>query len=209
MRSLTTVAVLAGPLVLVSYLIGAATATRLERPDGVPRAGDHVIEAVIAVVVATVAWRLVQRVSPGGDNFSRISLFSNQVLAAWHSVALWCGLATVAGVAAPVFRRFQGAPALAGAGALLVAFTPPLFLAALAGAGIGHVVGRGDPSITRIAAIAPVLPTSWLAWVFDWPSGWGVQLGPEVTVWAMVLCMVLGVRWWTDEQSRPAGAGPT
>ena len=27
----------------------------------------------------------------------------------------------------------------------------------------------------------------WLAWIFDWPSSWGLPNGPELTLWAAVL----------------------
>jgi len=201
-RSLSAVALLAGPIVLGAYLVGAVVATRLAREDeGRPRPGDLVLEAFVVLAVSTAAWWLIHQVSPG-SGFSRIGYFSNQVLAAWQSVALWAGLGVVVGTCAPVFRRFRGGTGLAGTGALLAVHFPWFLFAALGAGALGFGIGR-SPRVAHGAAIAALLPTAWLGWVLEWLPAWGLPAGPEATVWSMVLTIVLGTRWWHD---RPLGA---
>ena len=201
-RSLSAVATLSGPIVLSGYVVGALAAHWLTRDDeATPRASDLLLEAFVALAASTAAWWTIQQVSPG-SGFSRIGYFSNQVLAAWQSVALWTGLAVVTGLCAPVFRRFQGGSGLAPAAALLAVHFP-WFLFATIGAGI---VGFGLSRSMRMAqgsAIAVLLPVAWLGWVLEWLPAWGLPAGPEATVWSMVLTIVLGTRWWHD---RPLGA---
>lgn len=202
MRSLSAVATLSGPIVLSGYLVGSLAAHWLTREDEAgPRPADLVLEAFVALAVSTAAWWTIQQVSPG-SGFSRIGYFSNQVLSAWQSVALWSGLAVVAGVCAPVFRRFHGGSGLAAAGALLAAHFPWFLIAAVA---VGALVLGATRSarLAQGAAIASVLPVAWLGWVLEWLPAWGLPAGPEATVWAMVLTIVLGTRWWHD---RPLGA---
>jgi len=201
-RSLSAVAALAGPLVLAGYAIGALAHHRLVRDDeGGPRPGDLVLEGLVALVVSTAAWHLILQVSPG-SGFSRIGYFSNQVLSAWQSVAVWTGAAVVAGTCASVFRRFQGGTGLAATAALLAVHFP-WFLFACAGVGaLAFGVSR-SPRIAHGAAVAALLPTAWLGWVLEWLPAWGLPAGPEATVWSMVLVIVLGTRWWHD---RPLGA---
>jgi len=201
-RSLSAVALLAGPIVLVAYVVGAGVSVWLVREDeGRPRPGDLVLEAFVVLAVSTAAWWLIQQVSPG-SGFSRIGYFSNQVLAAWQSVALWAGLGTVIGTCAPVTRRFRGGTGLAGAGALLAVHFPWFLFAALAVGALAFGVARSSRA-AHGAAIAALLPTAWLGWVLEWLPAWGLPAGPEATVWSMVLAIVLGTRWWHD---RPLGA---
>jgi len=201
-RSLSAVAAVSGPLVLAGYGIGSFVAHRMTRDDEAsPRPGDLVVEGALALAVSTAAWHLVLQVSPG-SGFSRIGYFSNQVLAAWQSVALWTGLAVVAGTCAPVFRRFHGGSGLAAAGALLAVHFP-WFLFAGAGAGALAFGASRSPRVAHGAAVAVLLPTAWLGWVLEWLPAWGLPAGPEATVWTMVLVIVLGTRWWHD---RPLGA---
>lgn len=202
--NLSVVAAVSGPVVLAGYVVGAASTARWRRPpaDEAPQpVGDAAAEAFVVVAAATAAWWLVREVSPG-SNFSRIGYYSNQVLAAWHSVALWTGLAAVAGCCAPVFRRFRGSSGLAGAGALLAVHFPWFFGAAALGALAGWVATQ-SVRLSRLGAIAVVLPTAWLGWVLEWHPAWGLPPGPEATVWAMVLSLVLGVRWWTTPADAP------
>lgn len=202
MRSLSAVAVLAGPIVLSGYLVGAVVAHWLTRDDeGTPRPADLAVEAFATLAVSTAAWWAIEQVSPG-SGFSRIGYFSNQVLSAWQSVALWSGLAVVVGICAPVFRRFHGGTGLVPAGALLAAHYP-WFLFATAGAGFLALGLTKSGRLARGAAIAVLLPTAWLGWVLEWLPAWGLPAGPEATVWCMVLTIVLGTRWWHD---RPLGA---
>lgn len=202
MRSLSAVALLAGPIVLAGYLVGALVGHWLTRPDeAAPRPADLVLEAFAALAVSTGAWLAIQQVSPG-SGFSRIGYFSNQVLAAWQSVALWSGLAVVVGICAPVSRRFHGGAGLAPTAALLGAHFPWFLLAGLA-AGTLALGATRSSRLAQGAAIAVLLPTAWLGWVLEWQPAWGLPAGPEATVWAMVLTIVLGTRWWHD---RPLGA---
>lgn len=202
MRSLSAVATLSGPIVLSAYVVGALAAGWLARDDeAVPRPSDLVLEAFVALAVSTAAWWAIEEVSPG-SGFSRIGYFSNQVLAAWQSVALWAGLAVVTGFCAPVFRRFRGGSGLAAAAALLAAHFP-WFLFASVGAGGATFAAARSSRLARGAAIAALLPTAWLGWVLEWLPAWGLPAGPEATVWTMVLSIVLGTRWWHD---RPLGA---
>ena len=202
MRSLSAVAILAGPIVLSGYVIGALVAVWLVREDeAVRRPADLVLEGFVALAVSTAAWWSVQQVSPG-SGFSRIGYFSNQVLSAWQSVALWSGLAVVVGICAPVFRRFHGDAGLAPAAALLAAHYPWFLFSAVAAGALGLGLTRST-RLAQGAAIAVLLPTAWLGWVLEWLPAWGLPAGPEATVWTMVLAMVLGTRWWHD---RPLGA---
>lgn len=202
MRSLSAVAILAGPVVLSGYIIGAIVAVWLVREDEASRRpADLILESFVALAVSTAAWWSIQQVSPG-SGFSRIGYFSNQVLSAWQSVALWSGLAVVVGICAPVFRRFHGGDGLAPAGALLAVHYPWFLFAAVAAGALGLGLTRSS-RLAQGAAIAVLLPTAWLGWVLEWLPAWGLPAGPEATVWAMVLAMVLGTRWWHD---RPLGA---
>lgn len=195
-------AALSGPIVVLGYVVGALTVTWLRRDDpddrtaGLLRPADLLAEGFAAVGVSTLAWQLIQEVSPG-SGFSRIGYFSNQVLSAWQSVSLWAGLAVVAGVCAPVARRFQGRPGLAAAAALLAVHFP-WFLFASAVTGIVGFAGARSVHAARGAAIGVLVPTAWAGWVLEWLPAWGLPAGPEATVWTLTLSLVLGVRWWSD-----------
>ena len=198
MRSVSAVAILAGPIVLSGYLVGALTASWSHGGDD-QRPADWLLEAFVVLSVSTAAWFAIEAVSPG-SNFSRIGYFSNQVLSAWQSVALWTGLAVVAGFCAPVLRRFRGSSGLAPSAALLAVHFPWFLFSTAAAALVGFAVARSVRT-AHLAAIAVLLPAAWLGWVLEWQPAWGLPAGPEATVWAMVLTGVLGARWWHD---RPA-----
>ena len=205
MDSFDKISLLSGPLVLLGYLVGTVTVMWLRRGDHGPRASDHLVEAFVAVAMATLAWKVIDEVSPGNAS-SRLGLYSNQVLTAWQSVALWTGVGVTAGFAAPITRRFQGTPGIAAAGALVAVYFPWIAVSVLAVVGVAIVLSRPDDQV-RLAAILTALPLAWLAWVLDWIPAWGSSNGPEATVWIMVLTMVLGVRWWSDRTaSTPSGA---
>ena len=201
MRSLSAVAILSGPMVLSGYVVGALVSMWLTRPDEPARLADRIAEAFVVLAISTAAWWGIQEVSPG-SGFSRIGYFSNQVLAAWQSVALWTALGVITGLVASVFRRFQGSPGLAPAGAVLAVHFPWFLI----GAGLVALATFAVSRTVRLAhgaAIAAVLPLSYFGWVLEWQPAWGLPAGPESTVWAMVLAIVLGSRWWHD---RPLGA---
>ncbi len=199
-RSVSAVAVLAGPIVLSGYAVGALTALRLRRKADDPvRPTDLVLEGFVALAISTAAWWAIKEVSPG-SNFSRIGYFSNQVLSAWQSVALWTGLAVATGLCASVFRRFGGSSGLAPVGALLAVHFPWFLFGSAATAALGFALAR-SPRVAHAAAIGALLPLAYLGWVLEWQPAWGLPAGPEATVWCMVATIVLGVRWWHD---RPA-----
>ncbi len=201
MHSASAVAILSGPVVLSGYVVGALLATWMhddERPAG---PSEWLFEAFVTLAVSTAAWLVIKEVAPG-SMFSRIGYFSNQVLAAWQSVALWTGLAVIVGICAPVFRGFRGAPGLAPAAALLTVHFP-WFLFATLGAGVAAFAVARSVRVAQAAAIGSLLPTAWLGWVLEWLPAWGMPAGPEATVWAMALTMVLATRWWND---RPGDA---
>lgn len=202
MRSVSAVAAFSGPIVLIGYLVGSLTATWLGGDDENP--SDALVEAFVALATSTAAWWTIQELSPG-SRFSRIGYLSNQVLSAWHSVALWTGLAVVAGVCAPLFRRFRGATGVAPAAALLAVHFP-WFLFVGMGAWLGVFAVARSTHLARLAGIAVLLPAAWLGWVLEWLPAWGLPAGPEATVWTMVLTMVLGVRWWADRGAADVGS---
>lgn len=195
MRSVSAVALLSGPIVLSGYLVGAAVVA-LSRRDDEARPSDWLLDGFVVLAASTAAWFSIEAVSPG-SNLSRIGYYSSQVLSAWQSVALWTGLAVVAGMCASVFRRFEGGPGLAPAAALLAVHFP-WFLFACAGAALVGFAFTRSARLAQLAAIAVLLPTAWLGWVFEWLPAWGLTAGPEATVWSMVLTLVLGTRWWAD-----------
>ena len=201
MRSVSAVALLAGPIVLSAYLVGAAAAWLNARDDD-GRPSDWLLDAFVVLAVSTSAWFAIEAVSPGSD-LSRIGYYSSQVLSAWHSVALWSGLAVVAGMCGSVFRRFRGGTGFAPAAALLAVHFP-WFLFACAGAAFAGFAVARSLRTARFCAIAVLLPTAWLGWVLEWLPAWGLTAGPEATVWAMVLTIVLGVRWWSDARRSEA-----
>lgn len=197
MRSVSAVAVFSGPIVAVGYLVGSLTATWIGSEDRRP--SDALVEAFVALVSSTAAWWTIQELSPG-SSFSRIGYLSNQVLSAWQSVAIWTGLAVVAGLCAPVFRRFRGGSGLVATAALLLIHYPWSLFAAAALA-LGAFAFARSPRIAHAVAVGTLLPFAWLGWVLEWEPAWGLPPGPEASVWAMVLTGVLGVRWWSDRGS--------
>ena len=216
MRSLSAVSLLAGPMVLVGYAIGNLVAEWRHRPlptaDPDPDSHnpdrellalpsrraieDGLVEAGVVLVVSTIAWRIIREVSPG-SGFSRIGYFTDQVLAAWQSVSLWVALGVVVGLAAPITRGFRGRPALAAVAAVLAVHFPWFLLGCGAAAGAALALGR-SAHVARGAAITALLPIAWLGWVLTWQPAYGLPPGPEATVWATVVSIVVGVRWWHD-----------
>lgn len=199
MRSISAVALLSGPMVLSGYLVGAAVITWSASADDDSRPSDWLLQAFVTLAVSTAAWFTIKAVSPG-SGFSRIGYFSNQVLSAWQSVSLWTGLAVVAGMCAPVFRRFRGVSGMAPAAALLAVHFPWFLFATVGAGGAGFALGRSMRH-AQLAAIGALLPVAWLGWVLEWLPAWGLPAGPEATVWAMVLTAVLAVRWWSDHRT--------
>lgn len=191
------VAVVVGPLAIVCYL-AMATVHAWLRSNGRSRHRISsprplaLLEAIAAVLLATLTWTIVRRIAPGGEGeLSRLASLSPQVLTAWESAALWCGLAAVVGQVAPIWWDFRdGGDGLAPAIGLLAIHAPVPLLVAIAAASLASVVSRRD-DITRRAGLVGLVAFAWLAWWADWPAGWGVRNGPELTLWAAVLAGVL------------------
>lgn len=218
MRSVTAVGLVSGPLLVLGYLVGSVPVTyllgrrRLRRDlgrahprllsstTGVP--GDPVaatLDVALALAVATVAWRVTRAVAPGGNyrvpEASRIAFASTQVLTAWQSVALWTGLAAVVGHVAPVWRRFRGGGSgLVPSLALLLAFAPTMFSAAVLAFFAGLLVTHRPRDAVGMA-LPMTVAAGWAAWVTEVPAGWGVVNGPELTLWLTVMAGVLFARW--------------
>ncbi len=197
-RSLESIAQLAGPLLVLGFLAGAAWSWWRADPDRLPRVVDRVAEAALTMAVATLAWAAIEAVSPGGrGSISRVALADIQALTAWQSVSLWTGLACVTGLVASPFRRFEGSDGLLPTAALLAAHFPYVF----AGTAIAFSAGwllKGSERAAQVAAIGMLLPVAWLGWIIEWQPAWGMAVGPEAALWATVATGVLATRWWHD-----------
>ena len=179
---MTGVAAVTGPLVLGGYLLGTIP---LERTRS---RALWAIEAIGAVLVATIAWRVVAAVAPGGTfaASSAIGFLSSQVITVWQSLALWTGAAFLVGRIAPVWFAFRGGDGVAGATALTVVYAPTVFSAGAAGYALATAVG-GNHRIAIGVAAASAATFEWVAWVGDLPAGWGLVHGPELTLWVAVV----------------------
>ncbi len=218
-RSATAVGLLAGPLVVLGYLAGSVpfayllSRRRLRRQLADPSPDRHYasgpkgregadrragVPAIALPVVATLgattlAWHLTLAATPGANTFSAVGVFSNQAIGAWVSVALWTGMAAVAGHAAPVWTRFRGGSGLPPAIALVVVYIPLVALVA-AGAFLVAYGARRRP-VTALCAALPVMVTfAYVAWLADLQAGWGVTNGPEVALWTTALAATVAAR---------------
>ncbi|HWH35527.1 MAG TPA: glycerol-3-phosphate acyltransferase [Acidimicrobiales bacterium] len=218
-RGVTWVGLLAGPLVILGYLAGSVpfaylySRRRLRRQleaPGVERlvgpagsggrdgaAARHVgawaLPGLATLGATTLAWHLTLAATPGGANFSGVGIFSNQAIGAWVSVALWTGMAAVVGHAAPVWNGFRGGNGLPPAAALGAAYVPVVLLVS---AGLALVV-FGLTRRTRLAlrcALPAMVVYAYVAWLADIQAGWGVNNGPETTLWTVVLATTLFAR---------------
>jgi len=222
MRHVNTVAALSGPLVVLGYLASATLyvwlrrlpAPQLPGPEPVRRTLPYAVpEAVLAVVVATVAWHTILFVAPGNRGFvidapSAVGYLSSQVLAVWESVALWTGLAAIVGHAAPIWTRFErGGSGLPPAMALGFVYAPWAFVVGIFSWFAALAIGR-SPRAAIPAALGAILTFEWLAWWNDWPAAWGTDHGPELALWTMVVCGVLVTRWHRGDVPAPP-TGPT
>ena len=217
MRHVNTVAALSGPLVLVAYLTVAAIHVYANRRSvehrshpagrGTARQGapTELVDAMAALVVATIAWRIISWVAPAGSSStslvgtgsttSSIAAFSAQVLTVWQSVALWTGLAAVVGSIAPIFGRFRGGSGLAAAASLTFVYAPTVLMGAMAGYFLGLLfVSRPRDAVP--AGLFAGITIAWLTWWFDTNPGWGNVNGPEISLWTTVTAGILFSRWW-------------
>jgi glycerol-3-phosphate acyltransferase PlsY len=154
------------------------------------------LDTAKVLLAATVAWHVIHRIPPhhvDRTNFSAVAFVANQVLLGWQSVALWAGLAAAVSHLAPVWLRFRGGQGQAPVLALVVVYFPYGFLAGAAVFLLALAVTRDVPRAVLISLPA-FAAYAWLAWIYDWRSGWGVPNGPELALWAAVLAGVVAAR---------------
>ena len=212
-----TIAMLSGPLVGLGYFAGSIQwriiyqrwrlASREPRANdaltdirAVGREGEAIlaaIEGALPVLVALGVWHFVESIAPGGrggfDASSLIGALSNQVLPVWQSIALWTGAAAVLGHVAPVWTRFRGGTGIPPVIALTLVFAPFVFATGVAAflAAIWFTRNRRPALLVSFAAS---LTYSWVAWVFTFSRGWGVNFGPELTLWVAIVMAMLTPR---------------
>lgn len=226
-RSVDSVSVLSGPLVLLGYLAGsipfayllsrrrlrrqlARDAPPPSRPPGrVPTDGRGVVgagalAAVATLLAATVAWDIALAAAPRGE-IGAIGTFSNQAVGAWVSVALWTGMGAVVGNVAPVWSGFRGASGVAPAVALTAVYAP-VVLAACALVWLPAYLVTSSARTALLCALPVGVTAAYLAWITDVQTQWGVTNGPELTLWVAVLAGVLGARNLRAPAVRGAGA---
>jgi len=186
------IAILAGPLVCVGYGLGHGVGLLRskidERPDvSVP---PGVVEALVAIAWATIAWKIIAAVAPGNGRFlSPIGYLSVQILAAWQSVALWTGAGVVAGVVG-LFARRPSSNGLMASAALLAVYAPFVLSAGAAGFVVGSFARLSGTRLLT-ATLVGGLAGQWVGWVLEGPDFWGMRLGPEVSVWVTALAVLV------------------
>ncbi len=152
-----------------------------------------VLPAVATLAATTLAWHLTLAATPGSNTFSSVGVFSNQAIGAWVSVALWTGMAAVAGHAAPVWTRFRGGSGLPPAVVLSVVYVPLVALVGAAAFLLAYGVHR-RPLSALCAALPVMVAFEYVAWLADLQAGWGVTNGPEVALWTTALTATLAAR---------------
>jgi glycerol-3-phosphate acyltransferase PlsY len=205
----------AGPLVLMGYLVGSVpfgdlvAARRFRRqldtfaPDRLAGSrftdldATQVITGSLAagttLLVATLAWDVGLQAAPRGS-FGAIGTYANQALGAWVSIGLWTGTAALLGSVAPAWTGFKrGGSGVGPALALLVVYMPLLAAVALAAGSLTFVsVQRFRPAL--IVACASIVVVEYLAWITDLQRGWGITNGPELGLWSLVVAVLLVAR---------------
>jgi glycerol-3-phosphate acyltransferase PlsY len=170
-------------------------------PDG-PRSGlvtdvaAAALDTAKVLAGATIAWHVVHRIPPhhvDRTNFSAVAFVANQVLLGWQSVAIWAGLAGAVAHLGPVWLRFRGGQGQAPVLALVVVYFPYGFVVGAAAFLLSLTFTRDVPRAALISLPAFVA-FAWLAWIYDWRSGWGLPNGPELALWAAVLAGVVAAR---------------
>ena len=205
MRSVTTVGIVTGPLIVLAYLLGsfARWQNPLHPDRGLDddRAARHLaprtqqfVDVGLVIVAYWVAEQVVRAVAPG-VTFSRVASLSFQVLFVWDSVALWCALAAIVAIVAPPWTRFTGgADALLPVLVLLLYRAPFVGLAGIAGFVVG-TVALGSARRGLPVALVAAATGEWLLWILDVYPPWGVPNGPELALWTTALAAVLFARW--------------
>jgi glycerol-3-phosphate acyltransferase PlsY len=152
------------------------------------------LDTLKVVGAATLAWQAMIAVSPGGTatraNQSAVGFLADQVLTSWESIALWTGLAAVAGHVASPWLQFRGDQGQAPALGLAIVYSPLGFSTGVAVFFLAFAVVR-RPRAAVLTSLAGFATYTWLAWTFDWQLGWGVTNGPELTLWSAALAAVI------------------
>ena len=201
------VALVAGFCVAGAYLLGSVpfgylvSRTQLRRTLKRGARGPQWTGADLAgaldtgkvLIAATVAWRAVHVVAPGGRRVSAVAFAADQVLVAWQSVALWAGLAALVAHLFPLRFGVQAAPNIAPALGLVFVYSPMGFAVAVAGYFVALAL-TGDRTRAVLGGAAVFAFHAWLAWVFEWPFGWGMPSGPELALWSAGIAGVVAGR---------------
>ena len=154
------------------------------------------LDTAKVLLAATIAWHVVHRIPPhhvDRTNFSAVAFVANQVLLGWQSVALWAGLAGAVSHLAPVWLRFRGGQGQAPVLALVVVYFPYGFVVGAATFMVALAFTRDVPR-AALVSLPGFVAFAWLAWIYDWRSGWGLPNGPELALWAAVLAGVVAAR---------------
>jgi len=200
MRSVTWVTFYAGLLIGASYVAGSLVrswASKRASETG-PSLLSIGAESAVTLACAGVAYGFIDWLAPGGTVFrssSAVGFLSPKTLTVWESIALWSGLAAVAGTVAPISSRFRsGSMGVAGAAALLAFFSPLIFLIALGTWFVGIGLIR-DVRTTLPIVYVVVASSEWVLSMTRVRVSWGVIHGPESTIWMAALAGVLIARW--------------
>lgn len=199
----------AGPLVLLGYLVGSIPfgdlvvrrrfRRQLDRgriPTGAGKEIDTaevvtaILAAAVALLVATIAWDVGLAVAPRGL-VSAVGTYSNQAVGAWVSIALWSGTAAVLGSMAPLWTGLRrGGSGVVPVVALLVAYAPILAAAGIATGSIAVGIGARWRDVVAVA-MATIVGVAYLTWITDTQIGWGITHGPETGLWSAILAVML------------------
>ncbi len=209
MRTAEFISLYVGLLIGLGYLVGSIVRSQCLKRDVAPQVIVGA-EIVVTMLWAAISFAVIDRLAPGTSAFrnsSAVGFLSSKALTVWESAALWTGLATLLGFVAPITRRArEGSNGLAGAGALLLTYSPIALLAAgaafvagsaagsAAGSGAGSAAGpaaRKSTSAGAIGAAVGFAVTEWILGMFDVRTGWGFISGPETALWAVVMAGVL------------------
>lgn len=223
----TWAGIVAGPLVIIGYLVGSVpfpyllSRRRLRRqldsggsahlapgrssedPLDMPGAiTAAALSAAATLLLTTIAWDIGLQVAPRGS-ISAVGTYANQAVGAWVSIALWTGAGAVVGHAASVWTSFRGGSGVPPAVAITAAYLPLLFVAGAAVFLLSYALSR-SPRLSLLVTLPAVVAIEYVAWIADLQAGWGITNGPEVALWTAVVAGVLAARNLRTAPSSPA-----
>lgn len=219
MRTANWITAYSGLLIAGGYVVGSVIHTRISAAttpstaDGpMPSASalpsvsadraalrTAALEVAAALLWAAFAYRMIDRLAPGTNqfrSFSAVGILSPRALTIWEAVALWSGLAVVCGTLVPFRRGFiKGGSGLAPAAALVLVYLPLTFFVTVASwFGVQFLLGRRRALlVTFFVAVT----TEWFLSMLSTSaagSAWGLVHGPESTLWLAVTCGALAAR---------------